>query len=309
MLSFLATENKTIARAYGAISCLCFAVALFTIKICKTDSLSALWIRGFGGLFLSVWQIKSAGESVYPGSQKLFMTVLRSLCLTTAICITFIGVKLISITVWAILNRFQMITLYVASIFFMGIKFDKRVVYAAIISFFGATLVMAPSLYGFEALPGKSFELAWTATDILGVGLAMLWLLVDTTGFTIMTKISGGVSTGQSNFLLNIFLCFAAGLMIVIRDGKFAVYWDEVHYYILFVSCYFLGASLQFESSKVEKNMGIQAVLTCFFLLGSLFLEVFFLDTKLTLPNLCGCALVIGSSAWAVMLRSETTKN
>jgi len=308
MLGWLSTESRTVARLYAVLCSICFSVALFAVKVCETDALSAVWIRGIGCLILSIWQVRSAGESLYPGPEKMALALLRVLFLSFGIGIAFIATRLISMTVWAILARFQMLALLIATIVFFGIKFDVRVVYTGILSFFGATLVIAPSLYGFESPPGQTFELTWTTSEIIGLGLLVIWLVVDTVAYTLMTKISSTITNGQGNVMLNCGLCLMSGVMILFRDGKFNFYWHEIHIYAFFIVVYFLGSSLLFESSKAEKDMGILSVLNCSFLITSLILEMIFYKTQFTLPNFCGCVMVIFSSVWAVMLRSQPTK-
>jgi len=306
MVGRLSTENRSIARLYGVASSMFFALALFFVKRCRTHAFSALWIRGLGTLILSAIQVFSAKEIVYPGKQLLNLVLLRSLATGLGIACAFIAVKLLSITIWAIICRFQTISFLITSILMFGFKFDIRVVFAAGISFFGAILVMAPSIFGFTPRPGESLELTFTPSELLGLFIGFVWLFIDLTAFILMVKMAGQVSSALANYWLGIILCITSGLMVFTKDGMFTFYLDEIPYYIAYNVCYFLAFTLLFESTKVEKNMGLQAVLSCFFLITSLFLEMIFLNASVTVPNIVGCILVIASSIWAVTIRTQS---
>jgi len=215
-----------------------------------------------------------------------------------------VGSKLVTLSVFSVITRLQTIILTFLGIYFLGNKFDYRIILAAGISLIGVILVVAPSLFGLS--PGKNggLELKWTFSEVVGVVCAFIYSITDSCAYIVLTIAAGKASMVQAVIALNIGISLSNGLILMASGQSLQLYWEDAPYYLMIIVGYYLGQVFFTISAKCEPHVGVQAVIQSTFVIFSLLIDVFLMGNAVSIPNYIGCALVTGSSIWAVLLRT-----
>ena len=105
----------------------------------------------------------------------------------------------------------------------------------------------------------------------------------------------------------NIGVCILNGLFLVGDHQTQFLISDIWNYLGIGIGFYFANI-LYVKSAGMESDMGIQATIQTSIALFSVLFDVVFLDVTLSIPNLFGCALIIGSALWVVLLNTDDLK-
>lgn len=301
----LSTESRVVARVYNFVACIIYALALFFIKRCHSPPMTISFMRGSLNIVFTLIQQYFTKEDYFKGWSSMDWSLTRSVF---AMCPTILAiyiVKYIKISVFAILTRLQMIIVFFLGIYFLGTRFDARILLATGVSILGVVLVIAPGVLGLGQSDKDNLNLSFTTEELFGLFLFLFWLLTDSTTIIITSKVMGLVTVSQSVVHMNMIITLVSGIGLLFSPTGLSFNTDDILNYVLIALCYYIGQMLVSESFRVEKNPSILTVIGCNYPISCLLLDVLFIGTRPSTANLLGCAIVTGSSMWAVFLKSQ----
>ena len=168
-------------------------------------------------------------------------------------------------------------------------------------------MVICPGVLGFTTSGQNSLSLDWTASEILGIILTLIYMVLDTAEYALILKMSGNVNPAQINIYANIGVCILNGLFLV-GDHQTRFFVSDIWNYLDIGLSFYFANVLYIESSAMESDMSIQATIQTSIALFSVLFDVAFLHVSLSIPNIFGCLLIIGSTLWVVLLTTDDTK-
>lgn len=294
-----------LGRLYCLAAWFCFTIGMFFIKRSRIDAVNMNVIRGLGDLALMHVQAKATKKPTFVSWKHSNWALFRTIFGSVSIVAMALASKLIKLSVYSVIGRLQTIVLTFLGIYFLGNKFDYRIILVVCVSLFGVSLVIAPTLYGFP--PGKHGDLSldWTPAEIAGCLLCIVNLVSESFSFIILTKMSGLVGPAQSIYFLNLGICWSNSILLSLSPRPFQFYWEEVPLYLGCIFSYHLGQIFYTESARKEKNVGIQGILQSSVVIYSLLIDILILGATVSLPNIAGCLIVICSSIYAILIREK----
>jgi drug/metabolite transporter (DMT)-like permease len=304
-MSWLTTDSVKVARVYCFVANILFAVGLFFSRISISQPNTVNLIRGIGCVLGLVLYSKLTGESIMVRDWKKFdWVILRSVITSIPSILTVFAIQHIKISVFAISTRVEMIFIYLLGIKYMGNKFDWKILIAGASCIIGVVLVIAPSLFGLGDPDSNTLELHWTPSEIVGIILLLLWLIVDVLQVLISSKVMGMMTPTQAVFYLNMMITINSSLAIILTDGKTDFHFSEIPIYIAMVLIMILAQLVISETFRVEKNIGVISVINCNYLVATMILDVIFLGTQVSLVNVVGSLLVACGSVMTVIIKA-----
>ena len=297
------TDSKTVARIFAILSAIFYAQGLFFVKRCTlTDVHTVIIFRSITNAMMSVMHGKANGVKLFVGWQSSNGLIIRGCFAIMASAGSMLATQYLTLSVFGVFTRLEMMTLMITGILFMGNKFDINVLVTILLCIFGLTLVIAPSLYGLGEK--EDLSLKWNYNDFVGLGLATIWLIGDTTQIAITTKILVGGSTTvfHAVFYQSLILLIFIALLVIYNGVPVIYYWGDLfNYFGVSISMY-LGTYLAAESYRVEKDLGVQTILESPYAIAFFFYDAVFFGTEISAANWFGCFLVVASALWAVYL-------
>ena len=305
-MTWLTTDSVKVARVYCFVANGLFATGLFFSRICTSEPNTVNVIRGIGSLLGMICYSHLTGESIVVGDWKKFdWIILRSVLSAIPPMLTVFVVQHIKISVFAISTRVEMVFVYLLGIKFMGNKFDWRIVIAGASCIFGVILVIAPSLIGLGDPNSNTLELKWTASEIVGIALLILWVVVDIAQILVSSKAMSMMTPTQAVFYLNLMITVDSSFGVIVTNGKMDFKVDEIPAYLCMVIFLIFAQLVISETFRVEKNLGVITVINCNYLVVTMILDIVFLGTKVSFVNVVGSILVACGSVMTVFIKGK----
>ena len=286
MLSCLKSESVVGGRIMMLTSQVVFSFAVLFLKLSKSDGMTLMFIRAVSGIFLTALHARLQGEQLFREWRTVEMAVNRGMIVAVSLTAFSIAIKLISLSLWAILSRLQLVVLMVASVMVQGNPFNLKVVLSGLLSLIGVVLVISPGLLGLDDL-GNSGKLALSGSkeEIIGLAAFAVWLFWDSGSVLYLSKIASQISLIEAQFFFHVCLSIFSTLWIIQSSGSPILYWNDSLYYIGMSLCYYLALLLMTQSFRVEKNVATQSIMMSVFSLCTFIIDYFVLDTRFSLVN------------------------
>ncbi len=309
MLNCFKAESVVARRIMMVGSQVVIAFAVLFIKISKSDGKSMMLVRGVTGTLLSVGHAKLEGEALFRGWQTAAMAINRGMLLAVSLGAFNISIKLVSMSLLAILSRLQLVVLMIASVVVQRYPFNIKVVVAGLLCLLGVMLVVAPGLLGFGNLAeNQKLAMNWSRDEIVGLVCIVFWVFWDSGSFLYLSKVASKMNMAETQINSHICLSIYAAIWITLTDGMPVLYWSDVPLYFAMSICFYFGLLLMTQSFRMEKNVATQSIMTSVVALSTFVLDFLFLDTRFAWINWVGCAIILFASIWAVLIRTEISK-
>lgn len=304
VFDLIRTEDVKVARLFALSAHCLYAVALFFVKKCKGDYLTVSFLRGTINILIIMTRNHFDKEDLFKSKIHVDWMLLRGFIGIFPALTTVMASKYVKISIFAVFGRFQMIVVFFAGIYFLGNRFDYRILIAAACSITGVILVVAPGVFHLSTDSKDKLEMDFTPREIIGLIICVLWLFADSAGIIVTSKAMRFINVSQAVFALNLFIGVSSGLLLSLKGAPTYFLEDLIPVIVLSFS-YYIAQMLQTEGLRVDKNVGVQAILSSFFLISCLIMDCIFNGVSVSLPNLVGCVIVTASSVWAVQLREQ----
>src|SRR3990167_2246654 len=129
--------------------------------------------------------------------------------------------KLLSISVYSVLSRMNTFGVILLSVVYLKREFTWRPLVLGTISVIGVTLIICPSVWGFDTGDNRGLEFRWTSSEILGLFTSIGFILANGGARTFTSKVSNDISVVQSVFYLNLFLGLFFSIVVI---------WEPIEY-------------------------------------------------------------------------------
>ena len=302
-MSFI-PKTRFVGRLFCVIGMLNFALAYYFSKVCLSGSLESGLMRGLINVALIYGIAWLSGESLVISYKSSNMVLVRGVvCALAGVCAA-IATKLVKLSVFVIVSRTKAILMTYFGVWFLGNKFDYRTLLAAIVSIVGVMFIVAPSMFGFSSGDKNTLEMEWTISEIIGLACTGVFMVMDCLDLVLLVKMSAAVSSAQTNFIMNIILCFMNGVTLT-ADHSTLFRWDDFWNYLGIGFCFYGAYHFYVESSYLESNSSIQGTLQTTISFFSLIIDVLFLGVTVSLPNIFGCSLILASTLWVILINVE----
>lgn len=206
--------------------------------------------------------------------------------------------KLLPITVYSILSRLNVFAVFIINLAFMKEAFRWRPLILAIISFFGISLVVNPSMWGLGSENQSGIEFHWTTPELLGILTVTCHLAANGFGRAFSSKIANDVGVAQSVFFLNLFLAFLYSFFLIFTpiDWK----WQEWPNYLGVSFGTWIYQLLFVDSMRREPDPTIIALIQSSVILFTMAIDVYLLDTKISVVNIIGALIVAATTVASI---------
>ena len=206
--------------------------------------------------------------------------------------------KLLPITIYSILSRLNVFAVFFINILFMKEPFKLMPLVYSLISFFGISLVIAPSIYGLGSDNQNGLEFHWTTPEILGLITVTCHLAANGIGRTFSSKIANDVGVVQSVFFLNLFLAFLYSFFLLYQPIEWK--WSEWHNYLGVSFGTWIYQLLFVDSMRREPDATIVALIQSSVILFTMAIDYWLLNTHITPINIVGALIVAATTAASI---------
>lgn len=299
-MRWMDSEGTNLGRVYALGTQLTYVCSLFILKMCRTDALSLAFYRGMGCCMIVYAISKYKGFSLFVSWDHVGLSSMRSLFGASSIMCAFIANKLVNISVITVVTRLQTIVLTLMGVVLLNNPFDVKILLAGFMSILGVVLVVSPSVLGLAGDSDRGLELQWTIGEILGVLLSVGFVITNSFSYIVLSSAAGRVSIYHLVFYLNMGVCLISSVMMVVRGAHVEYVVEETVYYILMIIGLFVSQMMFSESARLEKNVGVQAVLQSSSVIYSIFIDVAIMGNSVSVVNVVGVIIVICTSVYAV---------
>src|SRR3990167_7775280 len=87
--------------------------------------------------------------------------------------------KLLNISVYSVLSRMNTFGVILLSVVYLKREFTWRPIVLGTISVIGVTLIICPSVWGFDTGDNRGLEFRWTSSEILGLFTSIGFILAN----------------------------------------------------------------------------------------------------------------------------------
>ena len=291
-------SDRHIGRLEALISSLVFTVLICITKLSTHTAIEMNAIRGMLSTPMLYFLAKVLDQDLFVDWNSLLMCTTRATWGMLSIGFMMQGSKLLPISVYSIMSRLNVFGVFILNVLLMGGKFSWRPVILALISFFGVTLVIMPSMYGFNTGSNKGLEFSWTPTEILGLMMVLGFLTTNGFARNFGSKIAGEVSITQNVFYLNLFLGVSHGLLTIWDPVIWKV--SEIFNYIAVSAGFVLYQYLFVDSMRREPDPTIVTLIQSSMIIFSMIADIWMLGAKVNIYNIVGAVIVAGTTVMAV---------
>lgn len=297
-------ESKTVARIFSVLSAVTFATGLMFVKLCKkTDVKAIIILRGIFNFILVYAHSTATKVPVFTDWQTASALLLRGVFCIMAIGGSFLITRFLKLAVFGVFTRLESIVLMLMGVLLMKNKFDWKIAVAVLLSIVGVTLVIAPSIFGFESTQQEDLSLQWNYQDIIGLLIGIVWMTGDVGQIILMAKILvGDISTQATIFFQCMTLVWFAGVWTICTETTQEFYLEEAWYYVGVIVSFYIAIFSLAESLRVEKNLGIQTVLESPYAISCFLFEAIIFQSGISFANWLGGLLVTACAVWSVLL-------
>lgn len=291
-------------RIFSLISMICFSLNFYFTKISLSGGFENSLARGLVCLVCLYLISLFTKEKLFTTHKETTFVVLRSLLAPfLGISLSF-ALKFVKLSVFVVVSRTKAILMAYFGVWFLGDKFDYRSIIAAIIGIIGVSLVIAPGIYGFVTEDKNTLAMEWTPGELFGLFLTFVYMIVDCIDYLMLVIISEKNSPDQTNFIYYIFSCLMNGSVLA-ADHTTTWRTEDIGAYLGMGFSFYLANYLYVEGAALETNIAIQGTLQTSTTLFSVIFDILFLGVRLSMPNIIGCLLIVGSTLWVVLLSDK----
>ena len=278
---------RIIGRINGIIATVFYLSGFFFNRLSLSGGFENGLIRGIISVVAVFAVSLKTKEPLFTNHQSLYMTLLRMIVFAGACVCAAFSTQLVKVSVFVVVSRTKSLLYSYVGVVLLGNNVDWRTIVAAIISILGVVMVICPGVLGFTTPGQNSLSLDWTASEILGIILTLMYMVLDTAEYALILKMSGNVNPAQMNMYANIGVCILNGLFLV-GDHQTRFFVSDIWKYLGIGLSFYFANALYIESSAMESDMSIQATIQTSIAFSVVF-DVAFLHVSLSIPNIFGC--------------------
>ena len=288
-----------IGRIEALISSVVFAFMFYFTKKSGCNAAEVAVVRGIGNLIILYVQSRLTKESLFGSHEDLFKCISRGVLSMISIGLMIESNILLPISVYGVISRMNVFGVFIMSMLYMGKKFTWRPLLLGLGSFFGVTLIIKPSIYGFSVVEDSGIEFSFTAKEILGLVTAGLFLLANGLSRVYVSSIANDVSFSQSIFYLNLLLLLFYSLFLIFTP----IQWDiaKTGEYVGIILTSYLYQLLLTDCTRREPDPNMIAIIQSSLIICTMSIDVWLMGTSLNVYNMFGAIIVGITTVYAMM--------
>ena len=288
-------SNTTLGRLEGLISTLFNGLALFCIKASPYSAKEVIFFRGIINVVILYCQATINKDDLFVGWQTIRKCLTRGLYGMISVYFMVLSNKRLSLSVHTVLGSLNVFVVILMNTIHLGNRLKIISVFMAVTAIIGVLLVIQPGVFGLGSVDGKGLDLKWTITEFLGLLASGCYILSSSMARVYTANISKEVGMVQNVFYLNLCLTLLSAILIILEPIQYPLMsMTEVIGVAVFA---YLFQVVNDDAMKREPDTAIIAILQNKVILVSLCLDVMFLGSSVSLPNLIGIASIVVSTA------------
>lgn len=286
-------SQPTIGRLEAILSSFLGSFTFYFIKVSPLPANQIGYIRALVNLPILLVMSKLTNDPIFGDWERVVKCCTRGLMGMIGNYLMMMSNKLLNITVFSMLSRFNVFGVILLNVLMLGNAFKWLTLLMAVLSVVGVTLVVAPGVLGFSS-GGSGLEFKGTPEEYLGLLTAAGFIAASSFTRVFISSISNDVGLTQSIFFLNMFFCNFCGF--ISQWNPMELPYPPIKEAVIVGFLTFIGQIFYTDSMRREPDPSVLAVIQMSGIIFNMSLDFLLLGTQISLINVIGALLVMIST-------------